>query len=77
MEYLYEDFIFGLIEKEVEGVEATAQTSAVHLDEDKTFQLKPDLILETEERKIIADTKYKIVYSDEEDPKKGVSQSDL
>ena len=26
---------------------------------------------------MIADTKYKIVYSDEKDPKKGISQSDL
>ncbi|WP_340104888.1 McrC family protein [Rhodohalobacter sp. 8-1] len=77
MEYLFEDFIFGFIEKEVDGVKATSQASAVHLDEDKTFQLKPDLILETKARKIIADTKYKIVYSDEEDPKKGISQPDL
>lgn len=77
MEYLFEDFIFGFIEKEVDGVKATSQASAVHLDEDKTFQLKPDLILETEAQKIIADTKYKIVYSEDEDPKKGISQSDL
>ena len=77
MEYVFEDFIYGFIEKEVEGVKAISQSSAVHLDEDKTFQLKPDLILETEEKRIIADTKYKIVYSDEQDPKKGISQSDL
>ncbi|MFO7847689.1 MAG: hypothetical protein R6V27_14075, partial [Balneolaceae bacterium] len=77
MEYLFEDFIFGFIEKEVDDVKATSQASSVHLDEDKTFQLKPDLILETTGRKIIADTKYKIVYSDEEDPKNGISQSDL
>lgn len=77
MEYVFEDFIYGFIDKEVDGVQATPQASTVHLDEDKTFQLKPDLILETVGKKIIADTKYKIVYSDEEDPKEGISQSDL
>jgi len=47
------------------------------VDEDKTFQLKPDLFLKTENKSLIADTKYKIVYSDEKDPKKGISQTDL
>jgi 5-methylcytosine-specific restriction enzyme subunit McrC len=29
------------------------------------------------DKSLIADTKYKIVYSDEKDPKKGISQNDL
>ena len=41
------------------------------------FNLKPDLWLKTEEKSLIADTKYKIVYSDEKNPKKGISQNDL
>ena len=36
-----------------------------------------DLILDLGHKKVIADTKYKIVYSDDTDPKKGISQSDL
>lgn len=77
MEYLFEDFIYGFIEKEVEGVKATSQASSRHLDEDKTFALRPDLILRTSDKQIIADTKYKMVYDNPDDPKKGISQSDL
>ena len=77
MEYVFEDFIFGFIDKELEEVTAKAQRSDTYLDEGKTFNLKPDLWLKTEEKSLIADTKYKIVYSDEKDPKKGISQNDL
>ncbi len=77
MEYLFEDFIYGFIEKEVDGVKATSQAGSKHLDEDKTFSLRPDLILKTDDKQIIADTKYKMVYDDPDDPKKGISQSDL
>lgn len=77
MEYVFEDFIFGFIEKELNNVQAISQVSSVHLDEDKSFLLKPDLILETNGKKIIADAKYKIAYSNDQDPKGGISQSDL
>ena len=77
MEYVFEDFIFGFINKELDKVTAKAQRSDTYLDEAKTFNLKPDLWLKTEEKSLIADTKYKIVYSDEKDPKKGISQNDL
>ncbi len=77
MEYVFEDFIFGFIEKELESVTAKAQPSDKYLDEGKAFNLKPDLWLKTKFKSLIADTKYKIVYSDEKDPKKGISQNDL
>ncbi|WP_300024992.1 hypothetical protein [uncultured Maribacter sp.] len=77
MEYVFEDFIFGFIDKELEKVMAKAQRSDTYLDEGKSFNLKPDLWLKTDQKSIIADTKYKIVYSDEKDPKKGISQTDL
>jgi 5-methylcytosine-specific restriction enzyme subunit McrC len=77
MEYVFEDFIFGFIEKELEEVTAKAQRSDIYLDENRTFNLKPDLWLKTKEKSLIADTKYKIVYSNEQDPKKGISQNDL
>ena len=77
MEYVFEDFIFGFIDKEIETVSAKAQRSDTYLDEDRTFNLKPDLWLKTNEKSLIADTKYKIIYSDESDPKKGISQNDL
>lgn len=77
MEYVFEDFIFGFIDKELEKVTAKAQRSDTYLDEGKSFNLKPDLWLKTDCKSLIADTKYKIVYSDEKDPKKGISQVDL
>ena len=77
MEYVFEDFIFGFIKKELKDILAKSQRSDTHLDEDKTFKLKPDLFIKTPKKSLIADTKYKIVYSDEKDPKKGISQTDL
>jgi 5-methylcytosine-specific restriction enzyme subunit McrC len=77
MEYVFEDFIYGFIDKEIEGVNPNGQVSGTYLDEAKNFGLKPDLILDLGHKKIIADTKYKIVYSDDKDPKNGISQSDL
>ena len=77
MEYVFEDFVFGFIDKELEEVRAKAQRSDTHLDEEKAFNLKPDLHLTIGNRSVIADTKYKIVYSDDKDPKKGISQNDL
>jgi 5-methylcytosine-specific restriction enzyme subunit McrC len=77
MEYVFEDFIFGFIDKELGSVTAKAQPSDKYLDEGKAFNLKPDLWLKTKDKSLIADTKYKIIYSDEKDPKKGISQNDL
>lgn len=77
MEYVFEDFIFGFIDKEIEEVNAEYQNSSKYLDVTNNFKLKPDLILKLPLKKIIADTKYKIVYEDETGPKKGISQTDL
>ncbi len=77
MEYVFEDFIFGFIEKEIPSIIAKAQRSDIYLDESKSYKLKPDIFLKTAFKSIIADTKYKIVYSDDKDPKKGISQNDL
>jgi 5-methylcytosine-specific restriction enzyme subunit McrC len=77
MEYVFEDFIYGFIDKEIEGVNPKGQAIGTYLDEAKNFGLKPDLILDLGFKKIIADTKYKLVYSDDTDLKKGISQSDL
>lgn len=77
MEYVFEDFIYGFIDKEIEGVNPKGQVAGTYLDEAKTFGLKPDLILDLGNKKVIADTKYKLVYTNETDPKKGISQTDL
>lgn len=77
MEYLFEDFIFGFIDKEIEVLKAKAQSTSIYLDESEVFGLKPDLCISSPDKEFIADTKYKIIYSDSEDAKKGISQSDL
>ena len=77
MEYVFEDFIFGFIDQEIEEIKAKSQISSKYLDTDKSFALRPDLLLKIDSKSIIADTKYKIIYSDEKDQKKGISQSDL
>lgn len=76
MEYVFEDFLFGFIEKELEEVKATSQSASTYLDKEKTFTLKPDLVLAFNDKRLIADAKYKMVYTEEADPKGGISQSD-
>lgn len=76
MEYVFEDFIFGFIEKELNNVKAKSQ-SQKYLDVEEHFKMKLDLLLEVNEKKIIADTKYKMVYDITSDNKKGISQNDL
>lgn len=77
MEYVFEDFVFGFIEKELPNIKSAAQVGGTSLVRGENFALKPDLIIQTPSKKLIADTKYKIVYTDKSDPKKGLSQSDL
>jgi 5-methylcytosine-specific restriction enzyme subunit McrC len=77
MEYVFEDFIFGFIDKELDSVRAKSQASSTYLDQQEKFLLKPDLILNVKSKRKIADAKYKVVYSDEKDSKKKISQSDL
>jgi len=77
MEYLFEDFVFGFINKELIDFKVKSQSSSIHLDEGKIFGLKPDLCISSPKKDFIADTKYKITYSNSNDPKRGISQSDL
>jgi 5-methylcytosine-specific restriction enzyme subunit McrC len=77
MESVFEDFIFGFIDKEMEKVKAKAQISSTYLDVGRNFALRPDLLLEIQDKPFLADTKYKIIYADQQDPKRGISQSDL
>lgn len=77
MEYVFEDFIYGFIDKEIDEIQATAQHTSTHLDQEKVFALKPDLLLQIDGIRVITDTKYKMVYADAQDPKNGISQSDI
>ncbi|MVW93795.1 hypothetical protein FCL53_17670 [Elizabethkingia meningoseptica] len=77
MEYVFEDFVYGFISREIEGINPKGQVSGIYLDEAKKFGLRPDLVLDLGSKKIIADTKYKLIYNNELDLKNGISQADL
>ena len=77
MEYLFEDFIFGFINKELSEFKVKSQNKSEYLDEGKIFGIRPDLCISSASRDFIADTKYKIIYSDKKDTKNGISQNDL
>lgn len=77
MEYVFEDFLHGFINREVDGVKSDKQVSTKHLDTDKNFKMQLDMLLQVGDKKYIADAKYKMVYSNRDDKKNGISQSDL
>jgi 5-methylcytosine-specific restriction enzyme subunit McrC len=75
MEYVFEDFLFGFIEKHLKNIpgiqKLKSQKSDLYLArlyenenliKDKVFNLKHDIYFEYHGKKIIADAKYKITY---------------
>jgi 5-methylcytosine-specific restriction enzyme subunit McrC len=95
MEYVFEDFVFGFLEANLDNIEGVrklkSQKSDLYLAKlyeneeevkEEVFNLQHDIYFEYKNKKIIADTKYKIIYnpdSDSNNPdyKHGVSQADL
>lgn len=80
MEKLFESYVAHMLKQNNPNTTIHAQSSSQHLlynkDNSPLFQLKPDLILELGEKKIIADTKWKPL-KNAEDKKHGIAQSDL
>lgn len=74
MEKVFEDFVFGFINKEVVGVNTSKRIK--YLTEGNKFKLNPDNVLELGNKKIIADTKYKLLNNDQS-KKWGISQNDM
>jgi 5-methylcytosine-specific restriction enzyme subunit McrC len=83
MEYVFEDFIAGFIEKKFSSEwEVTYQRPVMHLcAEPKAFRMRHDIMLTMKsnaEKKVIIDTKYKIrVAGFKSEAKKGIVQSDM
>jgi 5-methylcytosine-specific restriction enzyme subunit McrC len=95
MEYVFEDFLFGFIEKHLINIPGVQKLKSQKSDlflarlyenqnliRDKVFNLQHDIYFEYHEKKIIADAKYKITYTDAKNQesqgyKHGVSQNDL
>ncbi|WP_018616361.1 5-methylcytosine restriction system specificity protein McrC [Segetibacter koreensis] len=82
MEYIFEDFIAGFLEKKFNKKWLVEyQKSEMFLTDEKVFQMRHDILLtnkEVKNLKIIVDTKYKLRSAKaREDKKRGISQSDL
>lgn len=89
MERLFEEFIANYIRRYAEefGLERgdiiiQADNHSKYLVKDdngkERFKLKPDLMIKAEDKfKLVLDTKWKCLKSDEEDKKNGVSQADM
>jgi 5-methylcytosine-specific restriction enzyme subunit McrC len=77
MEYIFEDFVFGFIKKEMPELKVKSQEGTTYLTTDGIFKLKPDLVFNIKDRKVIADTKYKCAYYDDNDKKKGILEADM
>jgi 5-methylcytosine-specific restriction enzyme subunit McrC len=95
MEYIFEDFLFGFFERHFKKIEGIANLMGQKSDlflaslyendiliKNQVFNLKHDIYFEYKDKKIIADTKYKIISSTNQanqnyDFKHGVSQNDL
>ena len=75
MEKIFEDFIYGFINKHFPEQKAQYQKSSQFLTDEKVFQLKPDIFLK--KSNTIIDTKYKIRNLTEDIKKAGVLQSDM
>lgn len=72
MEVVFEEFVFGMIEKYFEHRNPESQKEA-SLTQEKVFKIKNDILLKDPD--LIVDTKYKI--RDKKDSKKGISQGDM
>jgi len=84
MEYVFEDFIYGFIKKELKDIVVKAQAGKTKLTEEGLFSLRPDLVIKVKgtstgakTKNIIADTKYKMIYPEGDDPKYGISEKDM
>src|SRR5574344_42686 len=80
LEKLFEDYVFYNIKKQYKTLfkSIKAQTNPYCLIESENkFRLKPDIVMETDDKILILDTKWKLLDSSSSNDKYNVSQSDL
>ncbi len=79
MERVFEEFVVSRLRRYWSGARVRAQVDAGHLVEDHAgtaaFGLKPDIVIDYDGRRIIADTKWKLIGLTEA-PKASISQAD-
>jgi 5-methylcytosine-specific restriction enzyme subunit McrC len=77
MEYIFEDFIYGFIKKEIPTLKIKSQPSNTYLDNENQYLLRPDMIIKKNNKCYIADTKYKFLVYKSTDKKNIVYSNDL
>jgi 5-methylcytosine-specific restriction enzyme subunit McrC len=79
MEYVFEDFLRGILETHLGQEYAVAYQSTGWLTDEGVFQLRPDLVLTCRStgKQVIIDAKYKKRYGQEQTRKAGIGQADL
>jgi 5-methylcytosine-specific restriction enzyme subunit McrC len=81
MERVFEDFVAAKLRKQLEGWKIKTQARGRSLIENhrerKMFALVPDMVLSNETRKIVADTKWKLIDQAARDNKYKISQPDI
>lgn len=80
LEKLFEDYVFYKLKKDYKNhfKSIKAQSNPYYLlESENKFKLKPDIVMESDDRILILDTKWKLLDSKSFDKKYGVSQSDL
>lgn len=81
MERIFEDYIAAMFKKNIQDFDIFTQDRRYHLVEDHIgygkFKLRPDLVLEKDNKTIILDTKWKMIKESESGSNYGISQSDM
>lgn len=79
MDNVYEDFVSGVIRQHFgAGFKKITPQATNWLTDEKVFQIRNDLLLTySNSERLIVDTKYKLRHNHPDDPKVGVSQTDL
>lgn len=77
MEYIFENFIYEFIKKELPSINVSSQSQKIKLDTANAYTLKPDLLFTIDDKIIIGDTKYKLIHQKELDKNRPVKQTDL
>ena len=81
MEEVFEDFVTCHFRKHQNQFSVKAQGPREPLAQlngkDDAFQMKPDITLSSSDKKFILDTKWKRIGENTNDPKRGISQSDM
>lgn len=81
MERVFEDYVEHCLRRQFRDHRILAQSSSRYLvDEHRgkpMFQLRPDFVLESERRTVVADAKWKLLDQDDKANKYGINQADM